>query len=195
MSFSELRSDFYYERTQYRVGELIIGIYTGYLMRKNSFIKRPGKVLELFVWTLVTTFIFVHVFILYPRPNLLLNKHNGIIYDLFSRELFSFSISWIIVYCHKFNCAINGFLSHRCWHPISKMCLSIYLIHYVYQNLTLANQKKSYFVDTWWLVHVFIGDVIICFILSLLFYLAIESPMTQLANLVIRKRRCTSQTV
>jgi hypothetical protein len=162
---------------------------------KNNRVQKPKELIELTMWLLVTTFIFVHIFIFYPRPSLYLNKENGIIYDLFSRELFSLSISWIIVYCQKFNFngLINRVLSHHCWQPFSKMCLSIYLVHYVYMTLTLANQKQSYFVDTWWLLHIFIGDVIICFMLSLIFYLTIESPMTQLANFYIRNNKCTSK--
>lgn len=153
-------------------------------MKKNRHIK-IHRVLQLMAWLLVTTFIFLHIFLLYPRLSWLLSHDNRMIYNLFARELFSLSIGWIIVSCHKLNSdgAINRFLSHRCWHSTAKMCLSIYLVHYVYMTLTLANQKESYFVDSWWLLHVFAGDVVICFALSLIFHLTVEVPLANFANL------------
>lgn len=183
--YSGLRSDFYYERTQYRLCQFIIGISTGYIMKKHRHIKLR-RLLQSLAWLSVTTFSFLHIFILYPRPSLVLSHDNRMIYNLFARDLFSLSISWIIVFCHKLNSdgAINRFLSHRCWHSTAKMCLSIYLVHYVYMTLTLANQKESYYVDSWWLLHVFAGDVVICLALSLVFHLAVEVPLANLLNCI-----------
>lgn len=191
---SGLRSDFYYERTQYRLGQFIIGIVTGYIMKMNRNIKLK-KVLQLMAWFLVTTFVFLHIFILYPRPSLVLSHDNRMIYNLFSRELFALSIGWIIFFCHKlnFDSSINRFLSHRCWTSAAKMCLSLYLVHYIYMTLTLANQKESYSVDSWWLLHVFVGDVVICFTLSLIFYLTVEAPMANLVSCMCRKRNNSHQ--
>lgn len=163
-------------------------------MKKNRHIK-IHRVLQRTAWLCVTTFIFLHIFVLYPRSSWLLNNNNRMIYKLFARELFSLSICWIIVSCHKLNSdgAINRFLSHRCWHSSAKMCLSIYLVHYVYMTLTLANQKESSYITSWWLVHVFAGDVVICFALSLIFHLTVEVPLANLANSVTCIERSDGQ--
>jgi peptidoglycan/LPS O-acetylase OafA/YrhL len=166
-------------QTHHRVGEYCIGIIAGYLMHKfdapEYFPAAKARKQISFCWILSLTFITVHVFL---DPKSQLSQTNQNFYDAVSKELWAISICWIIFACHhlKSGGLIRSFLSHHSWQPLSKMCLSIYLIHFLYITMTIANQKVWQKPETWWQIHIHTGDVFISIILAAGFWVSVEAP-------------------
>lgn len=71
---------------------------------------------------------------------------------------------------------MNWFLSHHLWQPIARISLSIYLVHDIYIVLSVVNMKEKWYLDPWWLIHIFIGDLAVSTLLGALLYLVIEAP-------------------
>lgn len=67
------------------------------------------------------------------------------------------------------------------------MSLSIYLTHYVYIMMTVANTKVLMAVQPSWLVHIIFGDFIAATILGAILYLSVEAPTIVLLNHFLNK--------
>lgn len=147
--------------------------------------KVERKISKIFVylgWTVSFSFAIIHV---YFRPYIKNNEIRGI-YGSHSRVLWAAFVCWIIFACHQLKSGgiIRKFLSNVYWQRLSKLCLSIYLVHYVYINISegfMIKTKDSYYFL--WNVHISVGDVTISIVLGTLFYLLIEAPITNLLKL------------
>lgn len=171
-----------YEQVPYRLGQYLVGIYTGYIIQISKH-QKLNKFIIFLGWTLSLGFLTTHIF------HILRATVGAFLYDSVQRELWACSICWIIYACHilKSGGFVRRMLSQAFWQPLSKLCLSIYLTHYLYIYLTKFNQKDIQYVDTWWQIHIHIGDIIISFFLGGLFYLIVEAPASKLAKLFLAR--------
>lgn len=133
-----------------------------------------GKIAVNMGWTLSLGFMAVDAFFPF-KFEALYSKH---FYAALHREAWAASICWIVYACHhlKSGGIIRSFLSKLFWKPFSKICLSVYLTHYVYLFLTHFNQKDFVWFNAGWQFQIYIGDVFISFVLGLIFYLVVEAP-------------------
>jgi hypothetical protein len=175
-------------QTHHRIGEYFIGIMAGYLMfdlkvSESILASKLQKVLSIFAWLLSLAFMTVHV---YFEPKSFLSQTSQNFYDAVSKELWAISICWIIFACHhlKSGGVLRTFLSHHSWQPLSKMCLSIYLVHFIYIMMTMANFKKKLIVDTWWEIHILVGDVFISIAIAAVFYIGVEAPVAKITSIM-----------
>ena len=68
----------------------------------------------------------------------------SVMYNCFSKSLWSLSLGWVIFSCHKgYGGLINNFLSWKAWMPISKLTYGAYLIHPVLQKIVLTGITSS----------------------------------------------------
>jgi peptidoglycan/LPS O-acetylase OafA/YrhL len=106
--------------------------------------------------------------------------------------LWACSVCWIIFACHhlKTGGLIRSFLSHRFWQPLSKLSLSIYLIHYVYigyvEMKELQPEKGFEFP---WIVLISAGDITMSIFFAFFFHLLVEAPIANLINFFISSRK------
>ncbi|CRK95354.1 CLUMA_CG008677, isoform A [Clunio marinus] len=139
-----LISVFRYKQPQYRLGEYLVGIAFGYLIYTSNGKKlRLGKFITLSCWILSLGFIGIHTFTrIWWTSNSTINH----ILQATNVEAWTCSISWIVFACHvlKSGSIIRKIFSSMFWQPLSKLCLSIYLIHFKYLELTDFNQKIVY---------------------------------------------------
>lgn len=77
---------------------------------------------------------------------------------------------------------LQWFLSHPLWQPLSKLTLSIYLIHWIYLFITGNNFKDLAHYDSWWMFHIFLGDVMASIMLATVLYLCIEAPFSKILS-------------
>ena len=175
-------------QTHRRISEYFIGIIAGYLMHninasQNSRALKLNRFAVFFGWFLSISYMFIDVY-LDPKSHMSQTFSN--IYDSVSREAWSCSICWIVFACHhlKSGGLIRTVLSYRSWQPLSKMCLSIYLIHFMYITMTFSNQKEWPKIDTWWQIHIHVGDIFISIALAAIFYIVIEAPTAIITAIV-----------
>ena len=125
-----------------------------------------------------------------PSPSL---KHqafrNPNIYS--TRFLWSCAICWIIFACHHLKTGgyIRSFLSLHFWQPLSKLCLSVYLVHYIYINFleTDSFQPLKGF-SVFWMIQISAGDILISFFLGALFHVVVEAPITNLITFCFERK-------
>jgi peptidoglycan/LPS O-acetylase OafA/YrhL len=176
-------------QTHHRIGEYLVGLVAGYFMYNVNVSGRSlkfNKFATLACWLLSISFMIFHVF-LDPKSNF--NEKNQQIYDSISKETWACSICWIIFACQylKSGGFIRKFLSNNLWQPLSKMCLSIYLLHFLYIFMTVSDQKQLQVVEIWWQIHIHIGDVFISLILAAMFYILVEAPTANIIAIFWKK--------
>lgn len=137
-------------------------------------------------WILSVGFLLSHIFYQLKPGN---SETAKFIYDSVYRELWTCAICWIIYACHHLQSGklLRTFLSQDFWQPLSKICLSVYLTHYLYIYLTHFNQKQLQWIDIWWEIHIHIADVLISFVIGGLFYLMIEAPTSRFVKVLFKK--------
>lgn len=140
--------------------------------------RQLNKIAVLTAWVASIWFLNSHIF------HCIKNDVGNNFYKSFCRELWSASFCWIIYACHhlKSGGLLREFLSQNFWQPLSKLCLSVYLTHYIYLMMTNYNQKEFQLIGSWWKVHIQIGDIFICFFIGGLFYLIVEAPTAKLVQ-------------
>ncbi|CRL04333.1 CLUMA_CG017427, isoform A, partial [Clunio marinus] len=176
-----------YEHMEYRLGQYFIGILTGYIIYdyKKLNLRLSNSKIAL-GWAFSICIISDRIFN-FLSPSISTLHH---IYDAVRDDMWACSICWIVFACHclKSGGFFRAFLSQHSWQPISRMCLSIYLVHYQYMTLTYVNQKQVSWFGMWWQLQVYIGDIVTCMILSAIFHLFVEAPGIQLTTLLWSKR-------
>lgn len=174
---------------QYRITELFIGIITGYIIFNRQLSKeiedklKQFKVAPLICWTLSIGYFWFHLFY-WPRHTHF--KIAEIAYNLFQLDLWSCSICWIVFACYRLESGgiIRNFLSHPAWQPLSKLNLTVYLLHMPYLNYTEGYYRQNNgFLRLW---NIFFGDIIISLILALAVHILIEAPANHIVTLVMK---------
>lgn len=67
-------------------------------------------------------------------------------YDALSRVVWSIALCYIIFACiHKKGGPINSILAHPLWQPLSRICYSIYLMHFFVIRMTMASTKSPFY--------------------------------------------------
>ena len=81
----------------------------------------------------------------------------SVMYNCFSKTLWSLSLGWIIFSCHKgYGGLINNFLSWKVWMPISKLTYGAYLIHPVLQKIVLTGITSTIKYSTFfWVMNIY----------------------------------------
>lgn len=71
------------------------------------------------------------------------------LYDALSRVAWALALCYIIFACvHNSGGPVNWFLAHPLWQPISRLCYSIYLLHFPVIMVTMSTLKTSpYFTE------------------------------------------------
>lgn len=178
----------HYVQTQYQASKYLIGVVTGFIIYKNekkqSNFKRRTLILG---WFLSISTLLMSIF---GHPKEFLPKFGKLIYDSIRHEIFAVAICWIIFACHNLKSGgyLRSFLSYTFWQPISKLCLSIYLVHFIYIGFTMDYGKVFNVPGLGWLIHISIGDIIISSLIALIFHLFVEAPLVKIIDLFCKKK-------
>lgn len=157
----EFNKQVYYP-THARMGPWLVGIVLGYTLftYRNKTIVISRK-LNTFLWILALSTLTAIMLLAQPLYAPDDNKTSPIFnaaYIAFHRLAWAVAICWIIFACHKLKTGgvIRWFLSLPQWQPIATMSLSIYLVHPMYQTLTMYNQKVPMTYEIWPMVKYFL---------------------------------------
>lgn len=171
----------------FRLGEFFIGIITGYIMYKKEIsekiekIMKQRKIILLICWFLSIGFFYFHIF---KAPIYSLSPTFSAFYKSVDRELWACSICWIVFACHQLKSGwiVKSLLSLPAWQPLSKLTLSMYLLHMPYLYYTIEYYPTSYgFLHN---CMVNFGDIMMSICLALAAYFFVEAPLAKLVNLL-----------
>lgn len=181
----------FYLPTHLRLCSWTVGIMLGYVMYKNRGKKvRINKLLELTLWILSFGFLLAIILGLYPfqQINNTLSRLANALYNTFFRLMWSCAVAWIIFACQNGSGGVvRWFLSLKQWQPLGKIGLSIYLVHYFYQIVTILNQKQPIYWDFFSQWQKFNGDVLVSTLFATVLYLAVESPVFLIESYLHKK--------
>lgn len=147
--------------------------------------------LNLLGWILSFALMIAVIFTNYPLVQL--NSKNiplefGL-YDALSRIFWSISLCYIIFSCiNNSGGPVNSFLSHRLWQPISRLCYSIYLLHFPVILLIHVSMKTTPYFNELDAYHAFIGNYVLTVFISIIATLAFESPILTIEKIIFRSK-------
>lgn len=174
-----------WRETHYRAVPYMMGIVTGCFMincRKNISVPNDyiRNVLTLFGWAVAIYFLCIPYYFWKPLY---------LEYDA-HRDAWAASFCWIIFACHQLNSGgiLRIFLSLPFWEPLSKICLSVYLIHFPYMLIADANRKENVWIDAWWKISIYVGDIVVSIFLGTLLYLCVEIPFFKITQIILDQR-------
>lgn len=101
---------------------------------------------NLFAWTWSLASMLIIVFINYPLIQLdsTATPLEFGLYDALSRVIWSIALCYIIFACiNNHGGVVNSILAHPLLKPISRICYSIYLMHFFVIRMTMASIKSS----------------------------------------------------
>ncbi|KAJ6633818.1 Nose resistant to fluoxetine protein 6, partial [Pseudolycoriella hygida] len=171
----------FYFPTHLRLGAWVIGIMLGYIMHHMKAKKvKINKYLDAALWILSISVLLTIILCHYPFIQLDNNpsKLANALYNSCFRIGWSYSVAWIIFACQNGSGGIvRWFLSWKEWQPLGKLGLSIFLVHRLYQIITVINQKQPIVWDFFTQSQKFFGDLLAATFLGTLLYLSIETPI------------------
>ena len=170
----------------FRLAEFLVGVITGYIMYSEEISVKlisvmKNQVLLIAGWSLSVGFFWFHIF---KIPSLTLSPITRLIYVSIERELWACSICWIVFACHRLKSGgiIRDFLSHPSWQPLSKLTLSMYLLHQPYFMYSTEDYPAAF--GFLWLTHLHIGDIVFALFAAASAYVLIEAPAGKIVEIL-----------
>lgn len=177
-----------YYPTHARCGPWLVGMTLGFIMyqNRNKALKINRRVSSA-MWIVSGLFLLTVIFGYFPfqQSNKYFTIHNAVnaTYNALYRSCWATAIAWIIFACHNGSGGVvSWFLELPQFQPLSRMSLSVYLSHRLYQILSVASIRQPIHLDPLDLLHVFFGDVVVSFIVGAVVYLCIEAPFSILES-------------
>lgn len=141
-----------YYPTHARYGPWLIGMLVGYVLyqtrEKRIKINRYfNAVMWIFNLSLMISIILGYFPFQITSDNKTTRAGNAL-YNATFRVGWGFAIGWIIFACQNGSGGvIRWFLSLKQWQPIARMGLSIYLVHRIYEMVSILPQKQTPYFD------------------------------------------------
>lgn len=178
-----------YYPSHLRLGSWVVGIMLGYVMFQTRGTRFAiNKYLDGFLWVASFSVLLCIILGYFPFQQMEDNTttiFGNALYNTCSRVLWSYAVAWIIFACQNGSGGVvRWFLSLRQWQPLSRMGLSVYLVHRMYQFVTTFSQKQPIYWDFFTQVQKFWSDVLVSILLGAILYLAVENPVLVIENYV-----------
>ncbi len=162
-----------------RISPYAIGILTGYFVinagrhyRLNTFVKFFGTVIVILI-------ALVCLFVTYPDYILAsgLSRSVLVVYQSFSRTLWSIVIGWLLFLCSTNQGGIiNKILSWPIWAPLARLNYSCYLVHSTIIYIILFNQRMPLYYQGHLLVNSFVANIVFSYAAAIIVTIFFETP-------------------
>ncbi|XP_044727081.1 nose resistant to fluoxetine protein 6-like [Chrysoperla carnea] len=180
----------YYNQTYTRAGPWILGLLLGHILfnTKNKKIV-INKVLATLLWIISISTMFYIVFGLYieTKPDYEYDRVFNSLFIGLSRVVWSAGLSWIIFCCVKgYGGPINWFLSLPIFQVLARLTYSMYLIHFILQNIRQKSLQMPFIFSNMHVWYLFCGSLTTTMIISVFWTLTFETPFMVLDSLLIK---------
>ncbi|XP_018364835.1 PREDICTED: nose resistant to fluoxetine protein 6-like [Trachymyrmex cornetzi] len=157
-----------------RIGPYIIGMITGYIIKRfNKKIALKKNVVILY-WALGAACNILVLFGLYNRQKSILSTA---IYVALSRTVWAIGIAWIVIMCcTEHGGIIKEILSWKIWIPLSRLTYCAYLIHPVIIRSIRLHSETSVHHELLPSLPTSIGFMVISYFCAYALFLMAESP-------------------
>ncbi|KAL5012245.1 hypothetical protein ScPMuIL_010796 [Solemya velum] len=178
---------YYYMVPYCRAGPYIIGIITGYLLRKNQCKAKIEWYWNALGWTVATACCMSTLYGLYgAAQGSPMDSVTAAIYNALHRSVWAFGVAWLI-----FSCAtghggiINSFLSWGAFIPLSRLTYCAYLVHPTVLSFYGATKRNNFFYTDYDYVYHFLGTLVISLLCAFVLSIAFEAPMLGLEKALV----------
>lgn len=165
-----------------RLSTWLIGMALGFVMHESKTKKiLLRKTIDFTMWTASISILFAIIFCAHPfyvqgdsnTTSLLANSSFIALHRIF----WTIALSWIVFACQSGSGGVvRTFLSLPHLQPVSKLGLSMYLVHLIYQHLLIMNVQQPIYFDEWQWTHSFFGDLFATSFLAVCLHLVVEQP-------------------
>nr|XP_022323723.1 nose resistant to fluoxetine protein 6-like [Crassostrea virginica] len=181
----------YYIKPWCRMGPYIIGILSGYLLYKTKSKLRINRVLNLLIWAVTATSACLVLYGLYDsmdgNP---LSTGVSALYNATNRTVWGACVCWVIFACATGNGGpVNTLLSWSPFGPLAKLSYCVYLVHPVIMYANYYSQRTSIYLDDFSAIYLFLGNLVLSYMVAFVTSLAFEAPMMGLEKVLLRKER------
>lgn len=130
-------------------------------------------------WTLSLGYFWFHLFDAQSLPLIIKTVYNSV-----ERVLWASAVCWIVFACHclKSGGPFKSFLSNLSWQPLSKLTLSVYLVHIPYIMYSSSNFPTPFGFS--WITHIYFGDICVAVIAGFFAHILIEVPASSIVTLI-----------
>ncbi|XP_050465551.1 nose resistant to fluoxetine protein 6-like isoform X2 [Cataglyphis hispanica] len=157
-----------------RIGPYIIGIITGYIVRKLNKKLALKKKTVIFCWCLGSACIIFVLLGLYKQNVSILY---AAVYVALSRTLWAIGIAWIVIACFtKHGGIVNQLLSSKVFIPFSKLSYCVYLIHPVVIQSIRLSSETSVHLELLPMIIMSAGYLVISYVCAYVLALMAEIP-------------------
>ncbi|KAG5347326.1 NRF6 protein, partial [Acromyrmex charruanus] len=166
--------DVFYFPPWIRIGPYIIGMITGYIIRRFNKKIVLKKNIVILCWTLGAA---CNILVLFGVYKTKISVLSAAIYVALSRTVWAIGIAWIVIMCYtEHGDIVKKFLSCKIWIPFSRLTYCAYLINpFIIYSIHLHSETSVHFE----LVSISVmstGCLVITYFCAYALYLMAESP-------------------
>ncbi|XP_076436701.1 nose resistant to fluoxetine protein 6-like [Babylonia areolata] len=178
--------DDYYIKPYNRMGPYIIGMLTGYFLFRTNCKVKISKVVNLLCWAAATATALAVLYGLYEQnQGHPLTRPLQAFYNAMARPAWGASVAWVIFACVTGNGGfVNTILSWKALIPLSRLTYCIYLLHIMILTTYIFSRDTTFYFSDANVVVLFLGLLVVCYMVSAVVSLAFEAPMMALEKLL-----------
>lgn len=175
-----------------RIGPFLVGLLLGYYIftNKTKLNYKLRKEINLFLLLVSLVLCGIILFGLYEDYNgSPLSKTQHILYQASSRTLWAIGLGYIILAClSNQGGIINKFLSAKFWIPLSRLSFGAYLVHLTFIYYYISVQERPYHYQDLNIAILYIGILVVSFVLAFLFSILFEIPLISLERFIFKRK-------
>ncbi|XP_015907619.1 O-acyltransferase like protein-like [Parasteatoda tepidariorum] len=183
-----------YFRPYPHVGAYCVGLALGYILWKKQKWSL-SKVTQSAGWAVSSVSCLAVLFATYLwSRGTAADTVEGVIYAVLHRTVWAAGVAWVLFTCATGHGGmLNKFLSWQAFTPLSRLCYSVYLLHFPVLWVRVSWRRSLLQFHHYDIVTEFLGILMITLALSIIFHLSFEAPFLNLEQLWFPERRKSSE--
>merc|ERR1712135_224565 len=158
-----------YTKPYCRIGAYLVGMVTGFYLYQNKNKIKMSKVTVCAGWILAAVNNLLILYGLYPAVHRGENLSNNVaaFYNCMSRPMWCVGLAWVTIACvGGYGGYVNDILSWKGFIPLSRLTYCTYLVHPMVLMMVYSSQETFFNYNGWIMLYLFMGSVILCYILA-----------------------------
>jgi len=186
---------FYYIKPWSRVGPYFIGAALAVLWKEKGKVKISGPI-RFLAYLSAAILLSTTVFGTYTNGEVPWKVTENVFYHTFSRTGFVLGLA-IICYLmlNKQADFIHTILTFHFWTPMARLSYGAYLLHPVVMITFYASTRVALSWDIWSISVYFCGFIVLTYAVSLVLWLLVEKPFSNLETVIITRIKGSQTTV
>nr|CAD7198583.1 unnamed protein product [Timema douglasi] len=181
-----------YYPTHQRMSPYFLGLGLGYalhcLRNQNINIKKSICILGWVTSLLIQAAVIFGAYRLI-QADYKYNVVEATLYGGLHRFAWALSVAWLVFACAKgYGGFINTLLSARMFRPLSRISYAMYLTHIAVMFMSSARLRTPKYMDEYYMMHEFLGDIIITIVVSMVLHVCFELPFLTITKLLTTRR-------